>query len=137
MIGQHTYRCRPKEGSVATYVILYTFTPEGAKNIRESIKRAGRVRQQNARVGFTVKDVYWTQGSYDMVAIVDAPSEEAMMGAMMNVVSAGNVTSVTMRAFDAMEMSRVLAKTLPLPDEDAPKARAAAKKKAPANAKKR
>jgi uncharacterized protein with GYD domain len=135
MIGQHTYRCRPKEGSVATYVILYTFTPEGAKHIRESIKRAGRVRQQNARVGFTVKDVYWTQGSYDMVAIVDAPSEEAMMGAMMNVVSAGNVTSVTMRAFDAMEMSRVLAKTLPLPDEDAPKV--AAKKKAPANAKKR
>ncbi len=105
---------------MATYVILYTFTPEGAKGIRESVKRAGRTRQQNARVGFTVKDIYWTQGSYDMVAIVDAPSEEAMMGAMMNVVSAGNVTSVTMRAFDAMEMSRVLAKTLPLPDEDAP-----------------
>ena len=74
---------------MATYVILYTYTTEGAKNIRESIKRAGRIRQQNARVGFTVKDVYWTQGSYDMVAIVDAPSEEAMMGAMMNVVGAG------------------------------------------------
>ena len=42
------------------------------------------------------------------------------MGAMMNVVSAGNVTSVTMRAFDAVEMSRVLAKTMPLPDEEAP-----------------
>ena len=72
---------------MATYVILYTYTTEGAKNIRDSIKRAGRIRQQNARVGFTVKDVYWTQGSYDMVAIVDAPSEEAMMGAMMNVVA--------------------------------------------------
>jgi uncharacterized protein with GYD domain len=105
---------------MATYVILYTYTAEGAKNIRESVKRAGRIRQQNARVGFTVKDVYWTQGSYDMVAIVDAPSEEAMMGAMMNVVGAGNVTSVTMRAFDAVEMSRVLAKTLPLPEDEAP-----------------
>jgi uncharacterized protein with GYD domain len=122
---------------MATYVILYTFTSEGAKNIRESIKRAGRVRQQNARVGFTVKDVYWTQGSYDMVAIVDAPSEEAMMGAMMNVVSAGNVTSVTMRAFDAMEMSRVLAKTLPLPDDDAPKAKATSKAKSPTKARKK
>ena len=122
---------------MATYVILYTFTPEGAKNIRESIKGAGRVRQQNARVGFTVKGVYWTQGSYDMVAIVDAPSEEAMMGAMMNVVSAGNVTSVTMRAFDAVEMSRVLAKTLPLPDDDAPKPRAAAKTNSRAKAKKK
>jgi uncharacterized protein with GYD domain len=122
---------------MATYVILYTFTPDGAKNIRESIKRAGRVRQQNARVGFTVKDVYWTQGSYDMVAIVDAPSEEAMMGAMMNVVSAGNVTSVTMRAFDAVEMSRVLAKTLPLPNDDAPKPKAAAKTNPRAKARKK
>ena len=115
---------------MATYVILYNHTSEGAKTIRESVKRAGRIRQQNARVGFTVKDVYWTQGSYDMVAIVDAPSEEAMMGAMMNVVSAGNVTSVTMRAFDAVEMSRVLAKTMPLPDDDEPTEKPAAKKAA-------
>ena len=124
---------------MATYVILYTFTPEGAKNIRESIKTAGRVRQQNARIGFTIKDMYWLQGSYDMVAIVDAPSEEAMMGAMMNVVSAGNVTSVTMRAFDAIEMSRVLAKTMPLPDDDAPAKGAAGekKKKTAAKAKKK
>ena len=122
---------------MATYVILYTFTPEGAKNIRDSIKTAGRVRQQNARVGFTIKDVYWLQGSYDMMAVVDAPSEEAMMGAMMNVVSAGNVTSVTMRAFDAVEMSRVLAKTMPLPDDDAPKAKPAAKKAVSAKPKKK
>ena len=115
---------------MATYVILYTFTPEGAKNIRESIKTSGRVRQQNARIGFTIKDVYWLQGAYDMVAIVDAPSEEAMMGAMMNVVSAGNVTSVTMRAFDAVEMSRVLAKTMPLPDDDASAKTAPSAKKA-------
>ena len=73
-----------------------------------------------------------------MVAIVDAPSEEAMMGAMMNVVSAGNVTSVTMRAFDAIEMSRVLAKTMPLPDDDVPaKGAAPAKKKTVAKAKKK
>lgn len=122
---------------MATYVILYTFTPEGAKNIRESIKTSGRVRQQNARIGFTIKDVYWLQGAYDMVAIVDAPSEEAMMGAMMNVVSAGNVTSVTMRAFDAVEMSRVLAKTMPLPDDDAPAKTAPSAKKAVAKARKK
>lgn len=92
-----------------TYVVLYKFTPDGAKNIRETVKRAGRVRQENARRGFKVLDVFWTQGPYDMVAIVDAPSEEAMMGGMLNVVAAGNVTSTTMRAFDAPAMSRVLA----------------------------
>jgi hypothetical protein len=37
-----------------------------------------------------------------------------MMGAMMNVVSAGNVTSTAMRAFDATEMSRIMAQAQPL-----------------------
>lgn len=99
---------------MAKYVVLYKFTAEGARNIRDTIKRTGRIRQDNARAGFKVIEVLWTQGSYDMVALVEAPSEEAMMGAMLNVVSAGNVTSTTLRAFDALEMGRILANTLPL-----------------------
>jgi len=91
------------------YVLLYKFTDEGAKNIRETVKRTGQIRQANQRRGFTVEAVYWTQGPYDMVSIVEAPSEDAMMAAMINVVGAGNVTSTTMRAFDATDMSRILA----------------------------
>jgi uncharacterized protein with GYD domain len=102
---------------MAAYVVLYNFTTDGVKNIRDSVKRAGRIRQQNAAAGFRIIDVFWTQGPYDMVAIVEAPSEETMMGAMLNVVSAGNVSSTTMRAFDATEMSRILA-TVPSLDED-------------------
>ena len=103
---------------MATYVVLYKFTAEGQKSIRDSIKRSGRIRQQNARLGFKIENVFWLQGQYDMLAIVDAPSEEAMMGAMLNVVSAGNVSSMTMRAFDATEMSRILAQTVGLDDEE-------------------
>ena len=124
---------------MATYIILYNFTPEGAKGIRESIKRTGRIRQDNARVGFKIREVFWTQGAHDMVAIVDAPSEEAMMGAMLNIVAAGNVTATTMRAFDATEMGRILAQTLPLSDDRAggpTGAKAGARKPAAAKAKK-
>lgn len=105
---------------MATYIVLYKFTAEGQKNIRDTIKRAGRVRQQNARLGFHIREVFWLQGEYDMFALVDAPSEEAMMGAMLNVVAAGNVTSHTMRAFDSTEMSRILAQTVGLNDDDEP-----------------
>jgi uncharacterized protein with GYD domain len=49
-------------------------------------------------------------GHYDLVSIIDAPSEEAMMGAMANVVAAGNVSSTTMRAFDDKEMEGILKK---------------------------
>jgi uncharacterized protein with GYD domain len=91
--------------------VLYKFTAGGSKTVRDSVKRAGQIRQENAARGFRIIEVFWTQGPYDMAAIVDAPSEEEMMGAMMNVVGAGNVTSTTMRAFDALEMSRILAIT--------------------------
>jgi uncharacterized protein with GYD domain len=114
---------------MATYVVLYKFTADGAKSIRDSVKRAGRTRQENARRGFKIMDIYWTQGPYDMVAVVDAPSEEAMMGAMMNVVSAGNVSSTTMRAFDAPAMSRILATVPSLDEDDAAPAKKSAPKK--------
>ena len=59
---------------MSTYVVLYKFTADGVKNIRDSVKRAGQVRQQNAAAGFKILEVFWTQGPYDMVAIVDAPT---------------------------------------------------------------
>jgi len=90
------------------YVVLYRFTTEGAKNIRETVKRARQTREQTEKRGFKVQALLWTQGPYDLVSIVDAPSEEAMMGAMANVVAAGNVSSTTMRAFDDKEMEAVL-----------------------------
>ena len=90
------------------YVVLYRFTAEGAKNIRETVKRARETREQTEKRGFKVQALRWTQGPYDLVSIIDAPSEEAMMGAMANVVAAGNVSSTTMRAFDDKEMEAVL-----------------------------
>jgi uncharacterized protein with GYD domain len=90
------------------YVVLYRFTAEGAKNIRDTVKRARQTREQTEKRGFKVQTLLWTQGPYDLVSIIDAPSEEAMMGAMANVVGAGNVSSTTMRAFDDKEMETIL-----------------------------
>ena len=90
------------------YVVLYRFTENGAKDIRGTVERARQTRDQNEKRGFKVQALLWTQGPYDLVAVVEAPSEEAMMGGMVNVVSAGNVTSTTMRAFDEQEMEKIL-----------------------------
>ena len=83
------------------------FTAEGAKNIRDTVQRARQTREQTEKRGFKVQTLLWTQGPYDLVSIIDAPSEEAMMGAMANVVAAGNVSSTTMRAFDDKEMEGI------------------------------
>jgi uncharacterized protein with GYD domain len=54
---------------------------------------------------------YWTQGRFDLVTIVEAPNEEAMMAGLFSIAEAGNVHSETMRAFTDEEMSRILAQS--------------------------
>ncbi|KKK75151.1 hypothetical protein LCGC14_2876610 [marine sediment metagenome] len=91
-----------------TYVVLYKFSDQGLKNIKDTVKRAREVRAENERRGFKVLGIYWTQGRYDLVAVMDAPSEEAMTAGLFNVAEAGNVHSETLRAFTEAEMEKAL-----------------------------
>ena len=91
------------------YIVLYRFTAQGRKNVKESVKRAAEVRKQNEARGFKVLGHYWTQGRYDLVAIVDAPNDESMVAGLFGIAEAGNVTSETLRAYTAEEMQRLLA----------------------------
>lgn len=92
-----------------TYVVLYRFTAEGRKKVKDTVKRAAEIRKQNEARGFKVLGHYWTQGRYDLVAVVDAPSEEAMVAGLFGIAETGNVSSETLRAFTAEEMQRILA----------------------------
>ena len=92
------------------YVVLYRFTEQGRKSVKESVRRAAEVRKQNEARGFKVLGHYWTQGRYDLVAVVDAPSDEAMVAGLFGIAEAGNVASESMRAYTAEEMQKLLAK---------------------------
>jgi uncharacterized protein with GYD domain len=75
----------PRRGQgMPTYVVLYKFTDQGAKDIKSTVKRARESRAENEKRGFRMQGVYWTQGQYDVVAIVEAPSEDAMMAGLLN-----------------------------------------------------
>jgi uncharacterized protein with GYD domain len=93
-----------------TYIVLYRFTDQGLKSIKETVKRAAEVRRMNEERGFKVVGTYWTQGQYDIVSIVESPDEETMTAGLFNIAEAGNVHSETLRAFDESEMSRALSK---------------------------
>jgi uncharacterized protein with GYD domain len=100
---------RKGEVTVPTYVVLYRFTDQGRLNMRETVRRAGEIQKENEERGFRVLGHFWTQGQYDLVSVVEAPSEEAMLGGLFSVASAGNVVSETLRAFSDEEMQRALA----------------------------
>ena len=96
-----------------TYVVLYRFTDQGRSSIKATVQRSAEIRRENEERGFKVLGHYWTMGHYDLVAIVQAPSEEAMLGGLFNVAEAGNVASETLRAFTDQEMQALLSKTSP------------------------
>jgi uncharacterized protein with GYD domain len=93
---------------MAKYVVLYRFTDQGLKNVKDTVEQADEIQKDQKSRGFTVHGIYWTQGRYDLVAIVDAPDEAAMVAGLFNIAEAGNVHSETLRAFDAAEMQRIL-----------------------------
>ena len=90
------------------YVVLYRFTDEGRKSIKDTVKRAAEIRKENEKRGFKVAGHYWTQGRYDLVTIVEAPNEESMMSGLFSIAEAGNVSSETLRAFTDDEMQKML-----------------------------
>jgi uncharacterized protein with GYD domain len=93
---------------MSTYVTLYTFTDQGLKTIKDTVKRAEAVKKAAAAAGITIKELVWTQGQYDLVAISEAPDEMVGAAFALNTAKAGNVHIQTLRAFTAKEMEKIL-----------------------------
>lgn len=97
---------------MVTYVVLAKFTEQGARNAKESPKRANAFKDMAKTFGVTVKDIVWTQGQYDIVTIVEGPDEASAMSLNLSLAALGNVRTETMRAFSAAEMTQIVSKML-------------------------
>src|SRR5712671_4278976 len=92
---------------MATYVVLMSWTEQGIQTYKDSPPRADAGKEEMAKLGVTLKDIYWTVGPYDLVLLCDAPDEESMTASLLRLGSAGNVRTTTMRAFTRPEFDRV------------------------------
>jgi uncharacterized protein with GYD domain len=97
---------------MATYIVLGNFTDQGIRNVKDTTKRAEALREMGKKAGVTVKEVYWTLGQYDIVAIFDAPNDEAVTALGLSIGILGNVRTQTLRAYSADEMGRLLSKVV-------------------------
>ena len=48
--------------TMATYIMLASFTDQGIRKVKDSPKRAGAFKDMAKKCGATVKDVFWTLG---------------------------------------------------------------------------
>jgi uncharacterized protein with GYD domain len=62
--------------------------------------------------GATIKELFWTQGRYDIVTVVEAPDEISATALNLSISALGNVRTESLRAFSAAEMMTIVDKML-------------------------
>jgi uncharacterized protein with GYD domain len=91
------------------YVVLFDWTDQGVKSARDTVDRVSSATGlAQDKYGVTIGQVYWTVGAHDLVGFMEAPDVESLSAFLLELGSAGNVRSTTMRAFDRDEMSQIL-----------------------------
>jgi len=95
---------------MATFLVLTRFTDQGSRNVKDTVARSDNYKQMAKKLGVTVKELYWTLGQYDVIALCEAPDDETMTALSLSGGSLGGVHTQTLRAFSADEMKAILAK---------------------------
>ena len=95
---------------MALFIVLANFTEQGIRNVKDSPKRAEAFRDMAKKCGVTVKDMFWTLGQYDIVAILEAPDDVSITALGLSLGSLGNVRTQTLRAFSSADIKSILGK---------------------------
>jgi uncharacterized protein with GYD domain len=93
---------------VASYVILGRWTGQGIQNVKKGPERLKAVKSSFKERGIRTGSFHLTFGRYDFVMIVDAESDDALASALLSVVSEGNASTETLRAFDEEEYRAIV-----------------------------
>jgi uncharacterized protein with GYD domain len=93
-----------------TYVVLGKYTEQGGRNINDAVNRANAVEQRLQQVGGKMLSWHMTLGEYDLVTIVEVPSDDDVLQAVLETAKAGNVRSTTLKAFTRDQVAAVISK---------------------------
>jgi uncharacterized protein with GYD domain len=91
-----------------TYIGLLNWTDQGVRGFKETVNRYRQAQQAFEAQGVRFRDVYWTMGDTDIVAILDADDEAALAAATLQLGAQGNIRTRMMRAFSEQEMEGIV-----------------------------
>jgi uncharacterized protein with GYD domain len=95
---------------MANYIVLVNWTEQGIKNVKDTIKRAKAFEGAIQKAGAKSLGIYYTMGRYDLVAVVEAPTDEAITSVLYSTGSLGNVRTETLKAFSMTETANIIEK---------------------------
>ena len=93
-----------------TYISLVSWTDQGIRNVKEAPQRVDDFKKAVEAAGGKVNGFYLTMGKYDVVVIVDLPSDETAAAIVLSTGSKGNVRTETMKAFPEDQFRNIIAK---------------------------
>jgi uncharacterized protein with GYD domain len=94
---------------MATYITLAKWTQKGIESVKDSPARLEAFKKAVQATGGTLKAFYLVTGQYDMVLVLEAPSDEAVAKVALATASKGSVTTETLRAFTEDEYRKIIA----------------------------
>ena len=98
---------------MAHYIVLWKFTDEGLKSVRESTNRSESFKSIAEKTGCKLISTYYTMGMYDGVSLIEAPDDAALMKTLLSFESEkGSSRTITLKAFTSEETANIL-KNLP------------------------
>jgi uncharacterized protein with GYD domain len=90
------------------YVVLFNWTDQGIRNVRDTVDRYHRSTELANKHGVSLEQIYWTVGAYDIAGLAEAPDDESISAFCLELSSAGNLRTTTLRAYNREEMRGVL-----------------------------
>jgi len=91
-----------------TYISLIQYTQQGMQKIKESPARLDHAKKGYEAAGGKIKDFYLVMGEYDLIIVAELPNDEAVAKLSLTLGSAGNIRSVTSRAFTEAEYRKIV-----------------------------
>ena len=98
------------EKRMSKYTLLINWTEQGIRNVKDTIKRAKSFKGAVEKAGGKSLGFYYTIGRYDMVAMVEAQSDEVMASILFSLGSLGNVRTETLKTFSMDEAANIIEK---------------------------
>jgi uncharacterized protein with GYD domain len=97
------------ETTMATYLVLFSFTQKGIERIKDSPARVNAAKNVIRDMGGEVQAFYGILGSpYDTLFIVKAPSDEKIAEMALAITMLGNVRTQTHRLFNEDEFAKII-----------------------------
>lgn len=94
-----------------TFMLMLNWTDQGARNAKDSSKRAQAAKAMAEKLGSKLLSAYVTTGQYDVIATVEMPNGDAVVKYASAISASGNARTTTVRAFTPDEFSKLAADT--------------------------